>query len=52
MTASEVIKELQKLMDESGQDPEVGAQSHGCCPHAHSIREIEFDEQCEIVIRV
>jgi hypothetical protein len=37
MKASELIYELQRLMAETGSDPEVGAQSSGCCYHAHEI---------------
>lgn len=44
MTASEVIKRLQELMELSGRDPEVLGQSHGCCQHGHPIMSIDFDD--------
>jgi hypothetical protein len=44
MKASEVILRLQYLMERSGADPEVLAQSHGCCSHGHEIEYIDFDE--------
>lgn len=62
MKASELIKELERLMTETSSDPEVGAQSHGCCNHAHTINSVEMggahhsrvaaDEEEMIVIRV
>lgn len=63
MRASELIERLQQIMSETGTDPEVGAQSHGCCHHAHEIISVEMggtsyhgvttdDEIGEIVIRV
>lgn len=44
MKASEVIRHLQDLMERSGKDPEVLAQSHGCCRHGHEIEYIDFDD--------
>lgn len=68
MKASEVIEQLRNLMREAGGDPEVLAQSNGCCYDGHDIRQIEFgggempgknpgrcwpdDEADSIVIRV
>lgn len=44
MKASELISQLQKLMTESGTDPEVLGQSHGCCYHGHDIQSVSFGE--------
>ena len=55
MKASEVIKQLQDLMAQSGRDPEVLCQSVGCCRHGHPIENIGFDKVDEtdsIVIHV
>lgn len=61
MKASEVIKKIKELMEETKSDPEVLSQSHGCCYHGHEIDTIEIggtymnvtaDEEGKIVIRV
>ena len=56
MKASELIEKLQQLMEERDADPEVLAQSDGCCHHGHKIRKVEYgaasDEDDAIVIRV
>lgn len=55
MKASDIIKRLEELMLESGEDPEVLGQSHGCCSHGHPIESIDFDlidDAANIVIHV
>jgi hypothetical protein len=57
MKASELIAELQRLMQKKG-DPEVIAQTDGCCSHGHYIEQVDDgldsewdDEHEEIVLR-
>ena len=55
MKASQVILKLQQLMNERGIDPDVYAQSSGCCNHGHEIEVIEYDTvdyEDGIIIRV
>ena len=40
MKASELIGVLQTLMQQTGTDPEVLGQSHGCCRHGHEIESV------------
>ena len=45
MKASEVIKELQRLQEKLGNDPEVIVQSRGCCFNGHGINKITMGSE-------
>ena len=55
MSISELIATLQTYQYVLGDDAEVVAQSHGCCPHGHDIIRVEEGQGNEsgcVVIRV
>lgn len=43
MKASELVRRLTILMQESGSDPYVTAQVSGCCAHGHEVNDVEID---------